>query len=141
MCVPLSSQRSSCISVCFVARDDSACVVEPASRFERSSCEVDPPRTATTVFSTTRLLTARILDFLCGEQPELLFVSAMRSIVLVHLVIVFQVYFPRWAVQVNENYVTLIYDVFRSIVDRKIMLGTSRISRMLEVRLGKRVSY
>ncbi|KAK1128243.1 hypothetical protein K0M31_002714 [Melipona bicolor] len=39
MCVPLSSQRSSCISVWFVARDErSACVAEPASRSER-----DPP--------------------------------------------------------------------------------------------------
>lgn len=44
MCVSLSSQRSSCISVWFVARDDNACVAEPASRFERSSpSEVDPP--------------------------------------------------------------------------------------------------
>lgn len=74
-------------------------------------------------------------------QASFCFSHVFGSIFLVHFVIVFQVYFPRWAVQVNENYVTLIYDVFRSIVDRKIMLGTSTISRMLEVRLGKRVSY
>lgn len=56
MCVSLSSQRSSCISVWFVARDDNACVAEPASRFERSSpSEVDPPYNVAYILFTTTL--------------------------------------------------------------------------------------
>lgn len=68
----------------FVARDDNACVAEPASRFERSSCEVDPPRTTLYIYiyiyihHDTSLSTARILNFLRAERSRTVFVCRER---------------------------------------------------------------
>lgn len=89
MCVSLSSQRSSCIGVWFVARDDNACVAEPASRFERSSCEVDPPHNIVYIFTTTRLSRPHGSSISFARNGRTVFVVANvlpdeRSTALVH---------------------------------------------------------